>query len=140
MTQSQAVQPGGRQDQGVQPQGLQLFQAGVHVAPQGDDLQVGPPVQELHPAPQAAGADAPARRDFRQAGVAGGDEGVAIVFPGRHRPQHQPRGDLRRHVLEAVHRQINPARQQGLFDLLDEQALAAHLGQRHVVNDGRRRS
>ncbi len=70
--------------------------------------------------------------DGRQAGVAGGDEGVAMILPGRHRPQHQALRHHGRHVLEAVHRQIDLTRAQGFLDLFDEQALAAHLGQGHI--------
>ncbi len=67
-------------------------------------------------------------------GVAGRYEGIPAVFPGRHRPQHQALRHFRRHILEAVHRQVHLPRQERLFDLLDEQALAADLGQGDVLN------
>ena len=46
----------------------------------------------------------------------------------------RPGGLRRRHVLHAVHGDVDAARQQRFLDLLDEQALAAGLGQRPVLD------
>ena len=91
-------------------------------------------MEQLHPPPQAAGADPPAGRNLGEIGITGRDEGIPAVLPGRHRAQHQALRHFRRHILEAVHRQVNLSGQERRFDLLDEQALAADLGQGDVLN------
>ena len=60
------------------------------------------------------------------------DQRVARIFALRDRRQRQARRQLRRHILQAMHRQVDRPRQQRLFDFLGEQSLAADLRQRHV--------
>ena len=56
------------------------------------------------------------------------------VQTGGCRRENQPRRQFRRHVLEAVHGQIDFPGQHRCFQLLGEQSLAADLRQRHVEN------
>ena len=62
------------------------------------------------------------------------DQHVACIFARQEGGDHQPGRLRRRHVLHAVHGDVDAARQQRLLDLLDEQALAAGLGQRPVLD------
>ena len=41
-------------------------------------------------------------------------------------------GQIGGHILHGMDGQINPAVQQGVFNFLDKEPFAAHLGQRHV--------
>ena len=63
-----------------------------------------------------------------------GDQDIACIFARQEGGDHEACRLRRRHVLHAVHRGIDPTRQQRLLDLLDEQALAAGLGQRAVLD------
>ena len=72
------------------------------------------------------------------------DQHVARILARQEGGDQQAGRLRRRHVLHAVDRGIDALRQQRLLDLLDEQALAAGLGQRPVLDgiargpDGRR--
>ncbi len=61
-----------------------------------------------------------------------GDKGVAGVFTLADGIQPEAFRELHRHILHGVHGQIRLVVQHGGFQLLDEQALAADLGQRRV--------
>ena len=52
---------------------------------------------------------------------------------GRTRGDRQPSGSTRRHVLAAVHREIDVAAQQRILDFLHEQPLSANLRERRVL-------
>ena len=62
------------------------------------------------------------------------DQRVARIFPLRNRRQDQTRRQFRGHVLQAMHRQVDPPVEQRLFDLLGEKPFPAHLRQRHVLD------
>ncbi len=74
---------------------------------------------------------APLRQVF-EAGEARADEGIAGVFALQHGTEREAGGQFHRHVLERMHGQVGAALFQGGFKLLDEQPLAADLGQRTV--------
>jgi len=66
--------------------------------------------------------------------VAVGHERVARVLAFEHRREFESLGQFHWNVLERVHRQVrSPLLECGL-ELLDEQSLAADLGQRPVEN------
>ena len=67
-----------------------------------------------------------------QRGVARADEGIARILALQHRGQHEAGRQFHRHVLQRMHRQVRAALLEGGFQLLDEQALAAHLAERAV--------
>jgi len=69
----------------------------------------------------------------RQAGVFGVQQQcVARVVSRRDGANDAAIRQARRHVLERVDRDIDVATQQGVLELLREQALVADLGERHV--------
>ena len=63
-----------------------------------------------------------------------GDQHVARILARQEGRDHEARRLRRRHVLHAVHGGIDAAAEQRFLDLLDEQALAAGLGQRPVLD------
>src|SRR5690606_36630743 len=129
---AEAAQPGGRQHRGVDLAGVDLAHAGRQIAWRGEQFEVRPQRAALAGAAQVRRADAVAGRQRRQRDAAAADQRVARILAlggGRH---GQAGGQLGRHVLHAVHREVGLAVEQRLLDLLDEQALAADLGQRAV--------
>ncbi len=59
---------------------------------------------------------------------------IARIFALRDRGEDQARGQLRRHVLEAVHGQIDAAVEQRFLDFLGEKAFAADLRKRNILD------
>ena len=132
--QVQALEAGGGQHDGVVPALVELAKPGVQVAAQGLDVQVGPQGLEQHQPAQAGRADHGALRQFGQRCKIIGHKGVARVFARQDAGQREAFGQVHRHVLERMHRQVGPAFAQRDFKLLDEQALAADLAERAVQN------
>ena len=127
--QPQTQQPGGSQDGavGLIPPGF--AEAGFHIAAQGDDVHLRGIRGQLRGAAGAAGADARPLRQFVQRTAPAVDQHIAGIPAGQDGAQRQPVGKLRRHIFEAVHRQIEAALQQQLFQFADEDA-ETHAGQR----------
>jgi hypothetical protein len=120
---------------------LEPRDARVDIAAPVDDAQVGSQRQQLRLAPQRRGADHRAllqigdRARSRSGTRTGGrDEHVARVLALGHAVDRQPVGEPRLHVLERVDGDVDLAVAQRLLDLLGEQALAAGLGQRPVLD------
>jgi len=107
---------------------VELAQACVHVAAKRLDHEPRVARTQLAFAPQAGSADARARRHRRKRRVRVGDEGVARVFALGDCGQHEARGELRRHVLHRMHRNVRARVGERPFELLDEKPLAADLG------------
>src|SRR5262249_40072314 len=63
-----------------------------------------------------------------------GKEGMARSAARQHGADYQPLRQEGRHILGRMHRDIDGAGQQGLLDLLGEEALAAGLGQAAVAD------
>ena len=87
---------------------------------------------DLRLAPQAGGADHRAGRQGGEIFMARRDERIARVLAREDRGEREARRQLGRHVLHRVHRDVGAALGQRRLQLLDEQALAALLGERHV--------
>ena len=132
--QAKALQPGRRQHDRIKLAFVELAQPSVQVAAQRLHLQVRPQRTELHHPPQAGGADAGALRQFGQRRKLVGHERVARIFALQHGRQLEAFGQVHRHVLQRMHRQVGVASFQRGFEFLDKQPLAAHLGQRAVQN------
>ena len=62
------------------------------------------------------------------------DDGVVGIGALRNGGDGEAFGKLGRKVLHAVNREIDAAVEQSFFDLLGEEALAADLVERHVLN------
>lgn len=58
-----------------------------------------------------------------------GDEGIARIGAIEDGAQLERRLQIDRHVLQTMHGQIGAAVEQGVFEFLDEEPLAAHLGE-----------
>jgi hypothetical protein len=127
---AEAIQAGAGEHGGVDHPLGHLAQARVHVPAQHLQHQIrsGPP--ELADPAQAGRAHPCARRQSVQAGAGPAHQGVAGVGARRDGHQHQPIGQRRRHVLEAVHGQVHPALGQRPLDLLHPDGLAAVIDQR----------
>ena len=106
----------------------------MHIAAKRNDAQVRAAGEDLGSAPQRGRAHDGARRQLVDALRRAGDQDVARVGARQQCRDDEPAGEGRRHVLHRVDREIDGAGQQGLLDLLDEQALAADLGQRPVLD------
>ena len=108
----------------------------MHIAADVLDTQVGPRVQQLRGAAHAArphhgavrqgGVGIVALRDFE---VRAQDQRIPRVLALQHAGQHDAGRQLGLEVLQAMHREIDAAVQQGLMDFFAEQALAADVGQ-----------
>ncbi|EWS54435.1 hypothetical protein X551_02751 [Methylibium sp. T29] len=130
--QTQALQADSSQHDGVVLAFVELAQAGVEVAAQRLDAQVGPAGAQLAQPPQARGADHRAGRQRGQVGVAWGDPGVTRVLALQHRGEHETDGQVHRHILQRMHREVGVTGLQRGLELLDEQALATDLAERAV--------
>ena len=60
-------------------------------------------------------------------------ERVSWILAFQNRAHLEPFGQERRHVLAAVNREVDVAAEQCVLDFLDEQPLAANLGQRGLL-------
>ena len=113
-----------REQDRVEPPLAQTPQPRVHVATQVLELELRPQRVNQRAAPEARGADTGAGPELRKARPAR-DEHVARVGALQDRHERETGGQRRRHVLQRVHGEVHLSRQQRLFDLLQEGALAA---------------
>ncbi len=131
---AQPVEPGAGQQGGLDHPIVQFAQPGVDIAAQRYYAQIGPAMQHQGGAAQTGGADQCAFGQFVERARAVADQRVAWIAALEEAAQHQALGQARRHVLHAVHGQVDGPGQQRLFDFLGEQALAAGLGQSAVLD------
>ena len=132
---AEPLQSGERQQGRVDLAGVELAQPRLDIAAQRHDVEIRP--QPLHHRlpPQRGGADDGAVRQ-----LARGSSALRLMKAsrtssrGRHAGEHQPVRQHGRHVLGRMHREIDRAGEQRLLDLLGEQALAAGLRQRPVLD------
>ncbi len=129
LLQAQALEARSGQYDGVVLPLVELAQARVQIAAQRHDLQIRAQVLQQHLAAQAGGTHHRALGQILQARIARRDKGIARVFALHHAGQGEALGQLHGHVLERVHGDMGAAFFQGHFQFLDEQALAAHLGE-----------
>ena len=131
---TEPLQPGQRQQRRVGLALVELAQPRLDVAAQIDDPQIGPQPPHQRLAAQRRGADHRAARQLGEVARLAADEDVARVLARQKRREHQPVRQEGRHVLGRMHREVDAALEQRLLDLLGEQALAAGLGQRPVLD------
>ena len=89
-------------------------------------------MEELRLAPQATGPDPRAAGQIRQPRAPPGYQNVGGILAPGDGSNGEARREIGRDILHAVDREIHLAGQQRLFDLLDEERLAADLRQRDV--------
>ncbi len=130
--QPEACQSRGSQDDGVVFAAVELAQARVEIAAQAGDGKVRILRMDLGLAPQARGADDCAGRHVVERGVLVRHEGIQRHLALAGGDQREALRQHHRHVLHRMHRDVGAAVEQGVFELLDEQPLAADLGERAV--------
>ncbi len=121
----EALEPGGREHGRVAVAGVELGEARVDVAAQHDDLEVGPAMTQLALAAQARGADARALRQGSQRFVARRDEGIARIAALERGGDREAGGQVGGHVLHRMDGDVGAPVLERVFELLDEQSLAA---------------
>jgi hypothetical protein len=132
--QAQTDQARPSEDDGVDGALAALSETRIDVAAKGHDLEVGPLFEQLHPATQRRRADAAARRKLGERLTALRDQDVARVFACGNAADDEPGRELGWNVFHRVHGDVRAPREQGLLDLLDEQALAADLSEGPILH------
>ncbi len=136
MAETEPNQAGRReQDGGPVRVRFEFGQPGVHVAPDVLSLKVGPGVQQLGPAPEAAGGDHGAPRHLAPSERSAAHERVAGVLPLSDRRDGDPLRQLGRQVLQGVDRDVDPPVEHRVVDLAGEERGRADPGKRHVLDD-----
>ncbi len=137
---SEALQAGAREHDAVEVPRVQLPEARVDVAPHWREASARDHHRELRDAPHAAGADRRRRTQRRARGLerrgrrrTREHERVARVLAWQDPGDGQRLRRDRRHVLRAVHREIDAILEQRLLDFLNEEPLVARLGERRVL-------
>src|SRR5579863_10285647 len=129
---TQALQAGGGQDDGVVFALLEFAQAGVDVAAQGMNVEVGADSFELRLTAQAAGADARTLRQFLKTRIVARAEGVARVFPFCDGGDFESGGKFGGQVFQRVHGEIDAAGGEGFFNFFRKHAFGTDHGKGDV--------
>ncbi len=143
LRQAEAAEAGRGEHDCVEVAGVELAQARVEVAAQAREAREREQALDLRDPAHAAGAEPRRLAEHRDHRVDGGrlgefrrgrrqHDGIERIFAGQRRGDREALGQDRRHVLGAVHGEIDPGGQQRVLDFLHEQALAADLRQRAV--------
>ncbi len=119
---AEAVQAGGGEDEGVGLAFGPLAEAGVDVAAHLDEADVGAESKDHGLAARRSGRDAGAGGEHVEAPVVFADEGVASVGAWGDGGEGEAGGDLRGQVFEGVDGEVDAVGEEGVFDLLDEDA------------------
>eukprot|EP00958_Prasinococcus_capsulatus_P015766 scaffold1690_cov366-Prasinococcus_capsulatus_cf.AAC.2 len=139
LSQAQALEAGVGEQRGVHDTLVEFAQARLDVAPEVDHLEGGMLVEELGLAAQGGAADDGRLGELAEGAVLEAHEGVAHVLARQVAVEHGALGQVRGHVLHGVHGDVDAAVQEGLVDLLGEEALAANVRQglaEHLVAGG----
>ncbi len=126
----QPAQPGGGEDDGVEPSLADRPDPGVDVPAQVHELDAETERGDLGAAARGAGADPSAGRQLGQGQAVAGDEGVAGVLAARDRGHRRARVGRGGQVLVGVHGEVDPALGQGLAEGGDEHPGASERGER----------
>jgi hypothetical protein len=130
----QAQKPGAGQDNCVALSRVHLAKARVDVASKGFDDKIRSVLREGNGAAQARRADAGTARESIECPVSWRHENIAWIFAFWNTSDDEARGDLSGHILHRVNGEVSAFFKEGLLDLLDEQALAADIGERPILN------
>ncbi len=129
---AEALQAGRGENDGVVFSLLELAQAGVDVAAQGMNVEIGADGFELRLAAQAGGTDARALRQVFNLRVVARAEGVARVLALGDRGDFESSGKFGGEIFQRVDGEIDASGGEGFFDFLGEHALGADLGEGDV--------
>ena len=126
-----AFQAGEGKNDGLEVAGFEFADAGVDVAADVVDFQVGADGQELTAAAEGACADFGSGRKIAERFGAGGDQDIADIFALRDSGDGKvgllDQRHRHRHVFEAVDYEIDFVIEEGLFQLADEEPFAPQL-------------
>ena len=134
MLETEPDEPGAREHDGVALAFVHLAEPGVDVAAHRDDLEIGTRRAKADCPTQAARADLGALGELLETAVLRRDEHITGILSRRDAGDEEAGGKYARHVLDGVHGKIGAALEEGLLDLLHEEALAAHLGERAILD------
>ena len=123
-----------REHQRIDLTGVQLADPRVHIAADRNDRQIRSLPQQLGLAPQGSRPDPRTLWQSREVRRLRRQKRVARVVACQHTRNRQPLREPSLQILQGMHRQINLPGDQRLLDLLDEQALAADLGEQPVLH------
>jgi hypothetical protein len=93
---------------GIETFTFQLTQPGIHIAPQGFNMKIGPEMKELGSAPQTARTHSSTLWQGLETYPVSRDERIPRIFSGRHYRQVQPFRELGGHILNTMNGQICP--------------------------------
>ena len=123
---AQPLQSSHGQHDGVRTVGFfQFLQPGVYIPSNARKAQIRPVMLKLRPPPRTPRGDQGARWELVEARAVAADQGVPHVHALRHRGDRQSFGKGRGQVLQTVNGHVDLSRDQGPFQFLDEDALAA---------------
>ena len=129
---AEAIQSGRGEDDGVVFSLLEFAQAGVDVAAQRMNVEVGADGFELRLAAQAGGADARALGQFLKARIVTRAEGVARVLPFSDGGDFESWRKFGGQIFQRVDGEIDASGGEGFFDLFGKHAFGAHHSQGDV--------
>ena len=140
MSEAEPLQAGEREQRSADRARLGLVQPRLDIAAQEHRLEVGAKAQSLGLTAQRGGAERrPARQALDRIGQ-GGDQRVANVFARQIGGDNDAVGHERGQVLGRMHGRVDRAGEERGVDFLGEQALAAGLGERTILDRDRRSS
>jgi len=111
---------------------VEAMQPGVDVAAQRLDAKLWMALAQLGLAAQAGGSDRASCRQLVERSILRRDESVARILARHDRSQGETLRDVHRYVLERMRREIRTAVRHRLLELLDEESLAAEVGERLI--------
>ena len=111
---------------------VELAQPRVDVSAQRQDRQQRIALAQLRLAAQARRSDARAARQPGEIEIVIGHERVARILALGDRREREAVGHVHRHVLQRMHGEVGAAVRHRQLELLDEEALAADVGERPV--------
>ena len=129
---SQPVQSGPGKDNGIIFTFIKFTQPGIQIAAQVFDVQIRTKAGQLCLTPQAGSPNDRSPGQVVHTCIVKRDKGILGNFPCRHYGHMKSGGQIGGHVLHGVDGKIDPLIQQGIFDFLDKQPLAADLGQGYI--------
>ena len=108
---------------------IEFAQAGVQIAPQWLNAQIGAQRTQQHGAAQTRCAHHRAGGQVFQAGKLRRDPSIARIFALHHAGQGKAFGHVHGHVFERMHGQVSAPFLQSDLQLFDKQTLATHFAE-----------
>ena len=132
ITKPKAFQSGCRKDDCIELPRIELRKTCIDIAAQVKDRKIWAHGKQLCTSPKTRCADLRPLWELLHRSVMNADKGIPRIQPLRDRTNDEPRRDFRRHILQAVHGEIDLPRQHRLLKLLCEEPLAPDLCERSI--------